>query len=412
MRNVTVFNQLKLRASLGQLGNSSIGNYPYASLVGNGGYYPFGGVSTQSLTITTTGNPNIRWETSTQTDVGLDAALLKGALQVTVDYFIKKTTNVLQYLPQPPSGGQVGSPAANAGSVRNQGLEVQLNYRNTIGKDWSFNVGGNLATLRNEVLSLGGAPPIVGGRIDNNYYATLTQVGQPIGSFYLLQTDGIFQNAQQVFTSPYQGPNIQPGDVKFKDISGPDGTPDGIIDGNDRTFVGSPIPKLTYGLTGNARYKNFDLSVFFQGVYGNMLYNQVNTDIEGFYRAFNLTERAATNYWTAEGSTNEFPRLSWTGATNNKQPSTRFLESGSYLRLKNVQLGYTLGEHLLNPLHIASVRVYASVQNLLTFTKYTGLDPEQGVNNNSLGDGVRAVGIDFGNYPSARTFTLGVSAGF
>ncbi|WP_223648643.1 SusC/RagA family TonB-linked outer membrane protein [Hymenobacter psoromatis] len=412
MQRFTFLNLLKVRASVGQLGNSAIGNYPYASLIGNAGYYPFGGASTQSLSIVTTGNPNVRWETSTQSDAGLDVGLLKGALQLTVDYFIKNTSDVLLFLPQPPSGGAVGSPAVNTGKIRNNGLELELSYRTTAGKDWSYGLSGNFATLHNEVRSLGEAPPIVGGRIDNNYYATLTDVGHPIGAFYLLQTEGIFQNAQEVFTHAYQGPGIQPGDVKFRDISGPDGVPDGVIDGRDRTFVGSPIPKFTYGFTGNVRYKSLDLSIFFQGVQGNKLYNQVNTDIEGFYRAFNLTERAATNYWTGEGSTNEFPRLSWTGATNNKQPSTRFLEDGSYLRLKNLQVGYTLGDQLLSPLHIASVRVYASIQNLLTFTKYTGLDPEQGTNSNSLGDGVRATGIDFGTYPSARTFTVGINAGF
>ncbi|WP_210513695.1 SusC/RagA family TonB-linked outer membrane protein [Hymenobacter terricola] len=412
MQNFSAFSLLKVRASVGQLGNSAIGNYPYASLISNTGYYPFGGVSTQGLSIVTKGNPNIRWETSTQTDVGLDMGLLKGALQLTVDYFIKNTSNVLLFLPQPSSAGAGGNPAVNAGKIRNKGLEVELSYRNSIGKDWSFGVTGNMATLSNEVVSLGSAAPIVGGRIDNNYYATLTAVGHPIGSFYLLQTEGIFQNAQEVFTHAYQGPGIKPGDVKFKDISGPDGVPDGIIDGYDRTFVGSPIPTLTYGLTANVRYKHLDLSVFFQGISGNKIYNQVNTDIEGFYRAFNLTERAATNYWTGEGSTNVYPRLSWTGATNNKQPSDRFLESGSYLRLKNVQLGYTFGDKLLAPVHISSVRLYASVQNLLTFTKYTGLDPEQGTNSNSLGDGVRATGIDFGTYPSARTFTVGINAGF
>jgi len=319
---------------------------------------------------------------------------------------------VLLFLPQPSSAGGGGNPAVNAGKIRNNGLEVELSYRNTVGKDWSYNLSGNLATLHNEVVSLGAAPPIVGGRVDNNYYATLTAVGHPIGSFYLLQTEGIFQNAQEVFTHAYQGPGIQPGDEKFKDLSGPDGVPDGIIDGYDRTFVGSPIPKLTYGLTGSVRYKSVDVSVFFQGVYGNKIYNQVNTDIEGFYRAFNLTERAATNYWTGEGSTNQFPRLSWTGASNNKQPSDRFLEDGSYLRLKNLQVGYTFGDKLLAPVRVASVRLYASIQNLLTFTKYTGLDPEQGTNSNSLGDGVRATGIDFGTYPSARTFTVGINAGF
>ena len=412
MRGIDVVSLLKLRASVGQLGNSAIGNYPYASLIGGGFYYPFGGVSTQGLSVVTKGNPNIRWETSTQTNVGLDVGLLKGALQLTADYFIKNTSKVLLFLPQPSSAGNGGNPAVNAGKIRNKGLELELAYRNTVGKDWSYGISGNLATLHNEVVSLGSAAPIVGGRIDNNYYATLTDVGHPIGSFYLLQKEGIFQSAQEVFTHAYQGPGVKPGDVKYKDVSGPDGAPDGIVDGYDRTYVGSPIPKLTYGFTANVRYKSIDLSAFFQGVHGNKLYNQVNTDIEGFYRAFNITERVATHYWTGEGSTNEFPRLSWTGASNNKQPSDRFLEDGSYLRLKNLQLGYTFGEKILAPVHVASVRLYASVQNLFTFTKYTGLDPEQGTNSNSLGDGVRATGIDFGTYPSARTFTVGINAGF
>lgn len=413
MRRFDLISQLKLRASIGQLGNSAIGNYPYASLVGGEFYYPFGNVSTQGQSIVTKGNPNLRWETSTQTNVGLDLGLLRGALTFSADYFIKNTSDVLLFLPLPSSAGGGGNPAVNAGKIRNRGLELELAYRNSVGKDWSYGVNANLATLSNEVVSLGSGSAIAGGRIDNNYFATLTQVGQPVGAFYLLQPDGIFQNEQQIFTSAFQAPNVRPGDVKYKDISGPDGVPDGIIsDQYDRTFVGSPIPKFTYGLTGNVRYKNLDLSAFFQGIQGNKIYNQVFTDIEGFYRAFNITERVATNYWTSEGSTNEFPRLTFTGASNNKRPSARFLEDGSYLRLKNVQLGYTLGDKLLSPLHIASVRLYVSAQNLLTFTKYRGLDPEQGTNSNSLGDGVRATGIDFGTYPSARTFTMGVNAGF
>ena len=189
--------------------------------------------------------------------------------------------------------------------------------------------------------------------------------------------------------------------------------PDGVIDDQyDRTYVGSSIPKFTYGLTSNFSYGGVDVSLFFQGVNGNKLYNQVNTDIEGFYRAFNITERAATQAWTGEGTSNQFPRLSWDGATNNKRPSTRFLESGSYLRLKNVQLGYTFSSTVIKAIKLSSFRAFVSAQNVFTVTKYTGIDPEICTNSNSAGDGVRAVGIDFGTYPSARTFTIGFNANF
>jgi TonB-linked SusC/RagA family outer membrane protein len=412
MKNIKPISTLKLRASVGQLGNSGIGNYPYTSTFGTSGYYPFGGTTNQGISITSLGNPNVRWETSTQYDVGLDIGFFENALMLTADYYVKNTSNMLIPLPEPSSGGgqqpfAVGEPEVNAGSVRNSGLELELNYKKVINTDWSYSLNGNFATLKNEVTSLAGGTPIPGGRIDNNYFGTLTEVGQPIGSFYLLQQEGIFQNAQQVFTHAYQGPGIRPGDVMYKDVNG-----DGVIDDKDRTFVGSPIPKFTYGLTGNVTYKNFDLSVFFQGVYGNKIYDQVLTDIEGFYRPFNITQRIAENAWTGPGSTNTYPLLSWTDGSNNKMPSTRFLESGSYLRLKNVQLGYKLGANTLKSMGISSVRIYVSGQNLLTFTKYTGLDPEQYQNTDNAADGPRAVGIDWGTYPSARTITVGVNANF
>ncbi|MVN20415.1 SusC/RagA family TonB-linked outer membrane protein [Mucilaginibacter arboris] len=412
MKDIKPISLLKLRAGIGQLGNQEIGNYSYATLISSAGYYPFNGTGNQGNAINTLGNPNVRWETSTQTDIGLDLGLFNSALQISADYFIKNTSGMLLQPAKPTSAGSAASAFVNAGSMRNQGFEFEVNYRNGIGKKVKYSVIGNLSVINNKVTSLAGGSPLVGGRIDNNYYATQTAVGQPVGSFYLLQQEGIFQNAQQVFTHAYQGPGIQPGDVMFKDISGPNGKPDGIIDEYDRTYVGSPIPKLTYGLTGNLSYAGFDVSLFFQGVYGNKLYNQINTDIEGFYRSFNITERAATESWTGEGSTNEFPRLSWNGATNNKRPSTRFLEDGSYLRLKNIQLGYTIGDKLVKRLKITSVRVFVSAQNVFTVTKYTGIDPEIYTNSNSSGDGVRAVGIDWGTYPSARTFTAGVSANF
>ncbi|MDB5023590.1 MAG: TonB dependent receptor [Mucilaginibacter sp.] len=406
MKDFKPVSTLKLRASIGQLGNSQIGTYPYTSTFGSGFYYPFGGVTNQGYSITTKGNPNIRWESSTQEDAGLDIGFFNNALLLSADYYIKKTSNMLLFLPLPSSAGNGGNPAVNAGNVTNNGLEFELTYKKTLSTNWNFSVSGNFATVNNKVTALANGTPIASGRIDNNYFGTLTAVGHPIGSFYLLQQEGIFQNAQQVFTHAYQGPGIRPGDVMYKDVNG-----DGVIDDKDKTFVGSPIPKFTYGLTGNIAYKNFDLSIFFQGVYGNKIYNQVLTDIEGFYRPFNITERVATQSWTGPGSTNTFPLLSWTDGNNNKMPSTRFLESGSYLKLKNVQLGYKLGKDVLTSLGISSVRLYVSAQNLLTFTKYTGLDPEQ-YNNSNNGSTVTAVGIDWGTYPSARTVTVGVNANF
>jgi TonB-linked SusC/RagA family outer membrane protein len=406
MKDIRPISTLKLRASVGQLGNSQIGLYPYTSTFSGGFYYPFGGATNQGYSITTKGNPNIRWESSTQQDAGLDIGFFENALLLSADYYVKKTSNMLLFLPLPSSAGNGGNPAVNAGNVTNNGLELELTYKKTLNTDWSYSVSGNFATVNNKVTALANGTPIASGRIDNNYYGTLTAVGHPIGEFYLLQQEGIFQNAQQVFTHAYQGPGIRPGDVMYKDVNG-----DGVIDDKDKSFVGSPIPKFTYGLTANVTYKNFDLNVFFLGVYGNKIYNQVLTDIEGFYRPFNITERIATQSWTGPGSTNTFPLLSWTDGNNNKMPSTRFLESGSYLKLKNVQIGYRLGKDALSSLGISSVRVYVSGQNLLTFTKYTGLDPEQ-YNNSNNGSTVTAVGIDWGTYPSARTITFGVNANF
>ncbi|MFI5157971.1 MAG: SusC/RagA family TonB-linked outer membrane protein [Sphingobacteriales bacterium] len=407
MRDIKQISNLKLRVDIGQVGNSNqLGDYNYLSTFLGNSYYPFNGTTNQGYTINSIGNPKIRWEVSTQEDIGLDMGFLNNSLTATVDYYIKNTNNVLLPLSLPSSAGQASAPFINAGKVRDQGLELELSYNHAINKDLSFTFSGNFATLKDDVVSLAGAPPISNGRIDNNYNATLTAVGHPIGSFYLLQQEGIFQNQQQIFTHAYQGPGIRPGDVMFKDING-----DGVITDADRTFVGSPIPNFTYGFTGNVQFKNFDLTVFFQGVHGNKIYNQVLTDIEGFYRPFNITERAATQSWTGPGTSNTLPLLSWSDAANNKQPSTRFLESGSYLRLKNIQLGYKLGKNCLKVIGMSSARIFVSAQNLLTFTKYTGLDPEQ-YNNSNNGSTPQAVGIDWGTYPSSRVLTAGINANF
>ena len=410
-RFADVVSALKIRVSVGQLGNQDIGNYPYASIVGSGYNYPFGSPqqTNNGYAITSRGNANVKWESSTQTDIGIDAGFFRNKIQLTADYFIKTTSDILVPVPAPRSGGTAGVPFVNAGRVENKGVELDLIYRDKKGA-FSYDITANGSFIRNRVVSLSDGRPIPGGRIDNGVFGTLTEPGHPIGSFYLLQRAGIFQSESDIFTSAFQGNGIRPGDVKFADINS-----DGRIDQSDRSHVGSPIPTLLYGLTANAQWKGFDVSLFFQGVSGNQIYYQVATDIEGFYRSFNVTQRVVQDRWRGEGTSNTQPRVSWRGSGNNKQPSTRFLENGAYTRLKNLQLGYTLPATLTRRVGATSVRIYAAGQNLLTFTKYPGLDPEQQTSDNVNNEQFRgdvAVGIDWGTYPSARTYMLGLNVGF
>ncbi|MBK9732638.1 MAG: TonB-dependent receptor [Chitinophagaceae bacterium] len=403
--------KLRLRASFGELGNQDIGNYPWASVIGQGYNYVFGAtpVSNSGYTVSTRGNENVKWESSTQTDFGIDFGILQDKFTFTVDYFIKITSDMLIPVPLPLIGGSASTPYANAGKVQNKGFEFELNYQNNEGK-LKYELNGNLATLQNKVLELADGAPIPGGRIDNGIYATLTTVGEPIGSFYMYEMEGIFQNNADIFGHAYQGTYIRPGDVKFKDQN-----KDGVIDENDRTFLGSAIPKFIYGFTANLQYANFDFSVFFQGSYGNKIYLQVNQDIEGFYRAFNLTQNVYDNHWTGEGTSDTEPRVSWLGSTNNKTPSSRFLQDASYLRLKNLQIGYNIPKQALDKIHMKGIRIYVTGENLLTFTQFKGLDPEMHTSDNLNSEtygGDLAAGIDWGTYPSARSYIAGINVTF
>lgn len=411
-----VISRMKLRASYGQLGNQNIGDYPWASIVGTSltsssvKNYVFGSPSAvvQGNTISTLGNSNVKWETSTQTDAGMDLAILQDKLSLTVDYFNKVNSNMLVAVPLPLIGGSAIPPFVNDGSVQNKGFEFDLQYRNANHR-LKYSFSANLATIQNKVLSI--PVPIQGGRIDNGVYATLTTAGHPIGSFYGYQMNGIFQSATDIFTSAYQGPGVRPGDVKYKDING-----DGVINASDRTFLGSAIPKFTYGFTTTLNYQNFDLFVLLQGGYGNKIYLQVNQDIEGFYRPFNLTKRVYDTRWHGEGTSNTMPLVSWLDQPNNiKEPSSRFLEDASYCRLKNVQLGYTLPKQLTSKFHVKALRFYVTGTNLITITKYTGLDPEMYISNNVKAEQYQsdlASGIDWGTYPSARSYILGANLSF
>ena len=404
LKDVNWLESLKVRVGYGAIGNQEIGLYANSNIISPNYNYPFGGRTASGYAQTTLGNENLKWETSYQYNGGIDAEFWKGAFALSLDYFYKVTSDMLVRASNPPSVGYASPAWINSGSVLNSGIELEATYRGNKG-NFTYSVGGNLTYLHNEVLKL--EAPKSDALVETGTYATHTEVGQPIGSFYLLQMDGIYQNQTDILLSPFQGNNIKPGDVKFKDQNG-----DNRIDNQDRVNLGSAIPKLYGGINLSAGYKAFDLSMFFQGSYGNKIYVQINQDIEGFYRGFTVTQRYFDNRWTGEGTSNTQPRPAWTAKSNNARPSSRFLEDGSYVRLKNLQLGFTIPKKTLEVIGVSRVRLYVSGTNLLTFTKYSGLDPEMTVSDNSKTEGDPAAGVDWGTYPSAMTIMFGMNINF
>jgi TonB-linked SusC/RagA family outer membrane protein len=404
LNDVSWLSNLKLRGGYGGVGNQDIGLYADKDRISPYYNYTFGNLSNSGYAQSALGNSNLKWETSFQYNGGIDAELWKGAFALSLDYYYKVTENMLVKASNPPSTGYAEAAWINSGSVLNDGVELEATYRKKK-PDWGYTITANLAYVHNEVLKLNA--PLYGGRVESGIDATQTAVGHPIGSFYMLEMAGIFQNETDILLSAYQGGNIHPGDVKFKDNN-----KDGHIDNLDRAYLGSAIPWLNGGLNLAGNYKSFDVSLFFQGVYGNKIYSQVNQDIEGFYRGFTVTQRYFDERWYGDGTSNTQPQASWAAKSNNAMPSSRFLEDGAYLRLKNVQVGYSIPEKTLKAIKISQVRVYASGTNLFTLTKYSGLDPEMTVSDNSKSEGDRAAGIDWGTYPSAMTFMLGLDITF
>lgn len=406
LKDVDWLSKLKLRAGYGAIGNQNIALYAYSDRYNGKYYYSIGGTAVDGYAQTSLGNDNLKWETSRQFNAGVDVEVLKGSLGGSIDYYYKVTDDMLVQESLPTSVGYSSTPWINNGSVLNTGIDLEIFWRRQY-KDWGFDLTFNGGYLHNEVLSL--VSPMQGGLVNDGVYATRTEVGHPIGSFYMYKMTGIFQDNSEILLSPYQGSGVKPGDVKYADISGPDGDEDGIIDSYDRTFVGSAIPKFTAGLNFSANWKNLDLSLFFQGAFGQKAYVQYLNDSEGFYRGFPTTLRYYNEHWTETNHSNTQPRAIWNGS-NNRKISTRFLEDASYLRLKNLQLGYTLPKP--ERLKLAGLRVYLAATNLLTLTGYTGLDPEMTVNANSTEEGDRANGIDWGNYPVAKSVTFGMNLTF
>ena len=410
LKNSSFISELKLRASWGKLGNQEIGVYPYSSLVSTGDrVYAFGDTIVTGATIVETGNSGIKWESSTQTNLGLDLGLWKDKLTFAIDLYRKKSEDVLVRVPIPQSGGSQRPPYVNAASIENKGIELALSYRGR-GKGFSYYISPNFSIVRNKVLSIAGGEPILGGFGLSDGPLTKTEAGRPIGSFYLWQMDGIFQTQAEIDAAAFQTKDTRPGDVRFVDIN-----QDKIIDDKDRAQVGNPFPDFTYGMQCGINWKGFDLSVLLQGVQGNDVYFLYgNFAYETQSRGFN-SYAEILNRWTPQNPSNSIPKVSLDDRNGNRRPSTRFLYDGSYLRVRNISLGYDL-KRLLKFKEISACRIYLTVQNAFTFTNYPGMDPEiQANSNDTRGLGLSsdlAVGIDWGTVPAPRTFIGGIKIDF
>lgn len=393
-------NFLKIRASWGQNGNDQIGPYGYTTVVNSGQNYTFGPtqVITNGSVALTSANPDLKWETIEQTNVGVDAEFWAGRVAFSGDFYLKNTLDMLYAAPIPLTAG-TAAPVTNIASVRNQGLELSASYRNR-DRAFKYSIGGNIAFVQNEVTSLGrGSEPVFGGRVQSaNADVTKTDVGQPIGSFFGYVTDGVFQNRAEIESAAFQNENTAPGDIRFKDLDG-----DGQITAADQTYIGNPSPDIVYGMNLDFEFKGFDLGIFLQGTQGNEIYNAtVRYDFNYVNRPVSVLKR-----WTGPGTSNSEPRVNLLDPNQNARVSDRFVEDGSYLRLKNVQLGYSLHKSLLRKIKFEKFRLYVSAQNLFTFTKYSGMDPEIGAYGGPLN-----AGVDRGFYPQARVLLGGVNVTF
>jgi TonB-linked SusC/RagA family outer membrane protein len=408
--DIPIISNLKLRASWGRLGNQEIGIYPFSSLVETGQrVYNFGDQVVTGATLVETGNSNIKWESTTQMNYGLELGLWEDRLSLVADYYVKTTEDILVRIPIPQAGGSQNPPFVNAGEVENKGLELGLTLRGKRGK-LNYSIGANIATVRNEVLSLADGAPILGGFGLSDGPITRTEVGHPIGSFFLWRSEGLFQTQEEIDASPFQSDDTRPGDIKFADLNG-----DNIIDDKDREHSGNPFPDFVYGLNVSASFQNFDLSILGQGVQGNDVYFLFgNFAYEVPARGFN-SYREILNRWTPQNRNTDIPIVSIDDRNGNRRISTRWLEDGSYFRIRNITLGYTFKDLFKNEA-VQNLRLYFTVQNAFTFTKYPGLDPEiQANTNDTQGLNISsdlAVGVDWGTVPAPRTFIFGLRMQF
>lgn len=415
LKDVEWLDNLKLRAGFGQVGNDGIPSGSFVQTMFSSAdvfvSYPLGVSQTvqNGAAVLTLVNTDGKWETNEQWDAGVDFAFWNGKLSGTVDYFLRDTKDALLYVNAPAHIGNMYSLVKNVGNIRNQGVEISLNHENQAGKV-HYNVGGNISYIHNELTALNGGSPLWGDR-------TKTDVGMALNSFWGYEYEGIYQSDEEALSHLYsytkETIGVHAGDAKYKDVNN-----DGKIDANDQVCIGNPFPKLTYGLNLGAEFYGVDVQLFFQGVWGNKIYNALRLRTEGAGDDCTLASYMADEVWIGYSDLVRKSMLTkgidWTemenrqdatipnplGSPMNKENSSRFIEDGSYFRLKNIQIGYTLPKKVTEKFLCSRLRFYVTASNLFTITKYSGYDPEVGS------------GVDYGNYPQSRTFTFGLNANF
>lgn len=389
-------NDLKVRAGYGVTGSqASVGNYSYLASY-NTSVYPFGISSGNqtALVSSTLANPYIHWEEVAQTNIGFDASLFNSRVMFSFDAYLKETRDMLVKASIPITSGfeDTTTTYTNAGKVRNQGIEMSLHTINLTGElGWETNLTATYN--KNKIKDLNSDVPYYINQI-NNSYVTMLAKDYPINVFYGYVTDGIFQNQSEVNTHAVQ-PGAEPGDIRFRDLNN-----DGVINDSDRTVIGNPNPSWLFSMNNSLSYKGFELSVFLQGIAGNKIYNANNIDNTGMAAAYNQTTDVLKR-WQGEGTSNSMPRAVFGDPNQNTRVSDRFVENGSYLRLKNITLSYTFPKQWLQKTQIENARLSLSCENVATITGYSGFDPEVGIN-----------GIDQNRYPISRTFSLGLNFNF
>ena len=427
MKDVSWIDDLKLRASWGKLGNSNINPYQYQSTVSfSNVWYYFNDTKVSGAMPLTPANTDVKWESQSSTDIGFDLTTLNNTLSITADYYYKKTQDMLVQVPIAYSAGYMGSfPTLNAGSIENKGFEVLVNYHNHVGNNFDYSVSANLSTVKNKVISLGA---------NNELYAssgiTCTKVGGAIGQFWGYKTNGLYKTQAELDADKKLAPKAALGDIRFVDLNG-----DGSLDSKDRTFIGNPIPDFSYGFSAEAQYRTnfgtFDFSMVWNGSEGNDIYNNTRNVGEGMYHNYSCFASTLDRYRAEDitftnpisgkvtvykkNTNTNMPRAVYGDPNQNMRQSDRYVEDGSYLRLKTIVLGYSTPKAWANKIYAENLRFYVGGKNLITITDYTGFDPEVGDQNSSgtnLTRGVDGLSSWDPTFPNSKEIYFGVQVTF